>query len=138
MPNLEDDEAGEAVQQQISQENQAQAEDEQEALLDKVPPDFDLAKMHGEANRVKDFTNPKGGSDDFNEEGARCPCCDMPTFKAFPQYPMCTAAKKLDALGSGLPLFYNFKKYVLYIFIMMAVLYGIAAIIVNFMAGNAK
>ena len=26
-----------------------------EKLLNKIPPDFDLAKKHGDANRIKDF-----------------------------------------------------------------------------------
>lgn len=80
-----------------------------EEFLDKVPPDFSMAKKHGEAMRIKNFYSEKEAQDTDEAEKLICECCGMPTFAAIPKYGLCTSTKKLDALGSGFPMFYTFK-----------------------------
>lgn len=117
-------------------ENQGFTSTDIEDMLDRVPPDFDLAKRHGEASKIKNFYDPhdvKG-----TEEGLVCECCGMPTFKMVPKYGMCSNTSKLDALGSGFPLFYSFKKYTLYMFIVMFILVGIYTLIISVSKSDAK
>ena len=57
-------------------------EDEIEKLLNTVPPDFKLAALHGDANRIKDFWDfdkQLSLAHTKNAKDLYCQCCHMPT-----------------------------------------------------------
>lgn len=77
--------------------------------LNKVPPDFDLARIHGEASMVKDVSNLQRNTQDLENKDYYCQCWHMPTFKAAPKYSKCVDIMKLGELGSGFPLYFHSK-----------------------------
>ena len=57
-----------------------------EEILDRCPPDFNLARKHSEANRVKDLVRKNTKIKDLDDEELYCPCCGLPTDKAAPKF----------------------------------------------------
>jgi len=57
-------------------------------LLDKIPPDFTLARIHGDAQRVKNIDTCEYEHSKLNNIELFCPCCQMPTTKSAPLYPL--------------------------------------------------
>ena len=117
----------------------------------KIPPNFEKAKIHGEATRIKDFSKPLNPE---NLEGTQCSCCNGSTFKVYPKFTYFNGLKmgeklndykgifklghELKGLGSGFPLFYNLKSFAIVAFFIMGVIYGLPALLINLLAGNAK
>ena len=54
----------------------------------------------------------------------------MPTLKAVPKYNLCVGIKKLEALGSGFPLFYSFKLFTMIVMFVLFLLQGIYTMII--------
>jgi hypothetical protein len=77
--------------------------------MNKVPPNFDLARKHQDANRVKNIMELSDENAIYNEEEDFCPCCQMPTSKVAPPFKLCTSIFNLEDLGCGFPLYYEFK-----------------------------
>ena len=59
----------------------------EEDPLDVSPPDFELAKIHQNASRVKFMSERKISASLLNNSEMYCPCCQMPTSKAAPKIP---------------------------------------------------
>ena len=108
-----------------------------EEMLDRVPPDFKKAKMHGEASLIKNFFKQHEDVDE-TEEGLICECCGMPTFKLVPKYSICTTTSKFEALGCGFPLFYALKQFVFLVFLGMFLIFGLYAMIINIWNNSAE
>ena len=108
-----------------------------EDILDAVPPDFKLARKHGEASRIKNFFSDKANLHD-DDQDLSCECCGMPTLKAVPKYNLCVGIKKLEALGSGFPLFYSFKIFTMIIMFMLFLLQGIYTIVIAVIEANGN
>ena len=81
------------------EDTHTEEEDEIDDLLDQVPPDFNLAEMHRDANRVKDIREDKEDKQIYENEEDFCPCCQMPTSKVAPLFNLCTDVFNLEDLG---------------------------------------
>ena len=102
-----------------------------ENLLDKVPPDFALAKKHGNANLIKNFGEFNQERMNTDDESNMCECCLMPTTKVVPRFKLCTSIRSLEALGAGFPLFYSFKKFAAISFFTLFAFIGLLSTIIN-------
>ncbi|CAI2381736.1 unnamed protein product [Moneuplotes crassus] len=111
-----------------------------EDILDQIPPDFELAEKHRDANRVKNirdevtFKNTKS----VNKKEDFCPCCQMPTSKSAPLFSLCTNVFNLEDLGCGFPLYYEYKKFIFGIFIAIILIFSITALVFNTNEGKAS
>lgn len=98
------------------------AEDLLDDPLDRVPPDFDKAKKYQDATKVKNIAedaHEKGEGAMFDEAEDFCEFSHLPTSKAAPLFKLCTNTFNLEDLGSGFPLYYEFKKFIFVVFLVM-------------------
>ena len=103
----------------------------QEDMLDKVPPDFSIAKQHKTASAVHRY-------DMRNIESAEsCPCCEMPTTSIIPYNP-CGKVDEMEALGSGFVLYFKLKGYTIIIFAIMSLIIAIYTLSSNTSAGKGN
>ena len=121
-------------------DSEVSADDAEELLddpLDIVPPNFDKAKKHQDATRVKNIAEDVGEVGLYDTEEDFCECCHLPTSKAAPPFKICTSVFSLEDLGSGFPLYYQFKKFIFLVYLVMILVFGIYAIITNLDHDNA-
>ena len=88
-------------------------------LLDKSPPDFDLAMIHRMANMVKNINKASVSKRTITNKNEFCPCWQLPTFEAAPKYSLWMNFYDFIDLGSGIPLYFYFMKYLLVIYFIM-------------------
>lgn len=110
--------------------------DTAEDPLDKCPPDFEFAKKHREANRVKDLHARKIADKDINYKKMYCSCCGLPTKQAAPELSICSKYTKLEDLGSGFPLYYQLKLFTIVIYLAVFIISGVAGLGIYFSAGS--
>lgn len=94
-------------------------------VLDKCPPDFRLAKIHENAQKVKNLDQADYEHSKLDDLKYFWPWCQMPTTESAPLYPMCCSIMELEDLGWGFPLYFYFKKFLGLIYIIMIVLISI-------------
>ena len=68
-------------------------------LMYKFPPNFDLAKIHGNAQRVKNLDQCEYEATKLEDLKYFCPCCQMPTTESAPLYPFCSGNMELEDFG---------------------------------------
>ncbi|KRX01119.1 hypothetical protein PPERSA_08220 [Pseudocohnilembus persalinus] len=83
----------------------------------KVPPNLQLAQKHGKAKKVG-----KLKQDDFNNI-EKCICCNLPIQKD--KYNINTDPNEFSEQGAGIPLFFYYTKYILYILAQVFIIAGI-------------
>lgn len=64
----------------------------------KIPPNWDLAKIHALSRRV--------GNEEEGKDSLTCPCCGYEIERL--KIGLCDNTEKLSFLGAGYPMFYNF------------------------------
>ncbi|CAI2384085.1 unnamed protein product [Moneuplotes crassus] len=84
----------------------------EEEDLEKIPPNFEDARIHQNAQRVKNLDSNKDNKGKIQDKRYYCQCCKMPTTNTQPLYPLCQDTKILEDLGIGYPLYFLFKKYI--------------------------
>ena len=100
--------------------------------MDNVPPDFELAKRHRDANRVKNIMEEEGqGGGMYENEDGFWECCQMPTSMVAPPFKICTSIFNLEDLGCGFPLYFEFKKFIFLTFLIMICVFSFAALVFN-------
>lgn len=94
-------------------------------MLDKCPPDFNLARIHENAQKVKNLDQANYKHSKLDDIKYFWPWCQMPTTESAPLYPMCCNIMELEDLGWGFPLYFYFKKFLGVIYIIMIILISI-------------
>ena len=118
--------------------NTAPDNDDDKELLERCPPDFEWAKKHREANKVKTFEFYDPDDINIDDENLYCKCCKLPLEKAVPLHPLWTDTKNLQDLGAGFPLYYQFKIFTIIVYLVMILVVGIAGIIINLREDKTK
>ena len=81
-----------------------------------MPPDWEAAKLHAEANRV---VNASSTNLDLQNPESYCLCCQMPYPADKDFFELCCPDTELGSMGPGFPLFFIFMKYLMvYLFII--------------------
>ena len=80
-------------------------------MLDKFPPNLKLAKIHGNANLVKNLDQWIIEHSKIEDSKYFCPCWQRPTTEAAPMYPLWWNVMELEDLGCGFPLYFYFKMF---------------------------
>ena len=97
----------------------------------KVPPDFKLAKLHGQARRVcypiKPNQSPTKGS---------CPCCGLPIDNK--QMELCCRTSKLYHLGVCFPIYFDYIRFCFFLLALCAVVGGIHNMYLNMNGFNCE
>jgi hypothetical protein len=79
-----------------------------------IPADWKIARKHAAARRVAIEKRT------FDENDEVCPCCGYEVERR--ELNLCDDVKKLNFLGSGLPLFYNYVVFCIFIlFVQLSV-----------------
>lgn len=89
-------------------------------FLSQIPPDWDAAEAHANANRVVDRSTIKL---DVNNEESFCKCCQMTFPTEDNLYSICADNIELGELGPGFPLFFEFVKYLCYLMFVLTIVY---------------
>ena len=71
--------------------------------MNTIPPNWDKAKLHGEANLVLDSTKTKL---DLDNPESFCPCCQLPYPGEDAYIDLSVSNFDLGFLGPGFPLFF--------------------------------
>ena len=74
----------------------------------------------------------------YNDKNMFCPWCQLPTFNAAPQYSLCVHLLELEDLGWGVPLYFYFQKYLLFVYLTMVLIVSIPATIIYSRENKAK
>ena len=85
-----------------------------------MPPDWEAARKHGEANLV---LNASSTNLDLQNPNSYCPCCQMPFPEGKDFFEMCCPDTELGSMGPGFPLFFIFMKYLLFYMIIITLIY---------------
>ena len=80
-------------------------------MLDKIPPNFELAKVHGNAKLVKNLDQCTIEHSKVEDIKYFWPWWQLPTTAAAPQYPLWWNVMELEDLGCGFPLYFYFKMF---------------------------
>ena len=99
-------------------EEAAVVEDPVWAFMNKMPPDWEAAEKHAEANLVLKNTTLA-----FDKPDSYCPCCQMPFPEESNYYPICAENAELWETGEGFPMFFEFIKYLIYLMIFLSLVY---------------
>ena len=89
-------------------------------FLSQIPPDWDAAEAHANANRVVDRSTVKL---DVNNKDSFCKCCQMTFPTEDNLYSICADNIDLGELGPGFPLFFEFVKYLCYLMLVLTIVY---------------
>ena len=130
------------VKEQGNNEDALLSENEAKEMLedpmDVVPPNFKLWYIHRDANRVKNIVeNDEDGILYENEEDFWA-WCQLPTSKVAPLFRICENVVALEDLGSGFPLYFEYKKFIFIVFLVMSLVIGIIGIIFNYQAKHGS
>ena len=74
----------------------------------------------------------------YNDKNMFCPWCQLPTFNAAPQYSLWVHLLELEDLGWGVPLYFYFQKYLLFVYLTMVLIVSIPATIIYSRENKAK
>lgn len=85
-----------------------------------MPPDWEAAEKHASANLV---VKDSALSIEKDDSGLYCKCCQMPFPEDKNYYPICAGNAELWATGQGLPMFFEFIKYLIYLMIFLSIIY---------------
>lgn len=88
----------------------------------KIPPDWDMAKWHGKANRVLDSENMHL---DIQDKLSYCPCCEMPYPKKKDFFSIYCNNGDLGIMGAGYPLLLELIKHIVYLLFVLTLVYSV-------------
>ncbi|CAI2371715.1 unnamed protein product [Moneuplotes crassus] len=120
------------------EENLHQREHE---ILNSIPPNFDIAMLHGRISRVRQMSKyGRLSSDDLvvsqnkikDGDPYYCPCCHI-LLKNIdsPKYKLNASVYSLKELGIGLPLYFYFKIMIIIVLCILTVMVTIPTMIIN-------
>ena len=77
--------------------------------MDVVPPNFDLWRIHRDANTVKNIPEKDDDGVLYDDKEDFWQWWQLPTSKVAPPYKLWENVLSLEDLGSGFPLYFEFK-----------------------------
>ena len=104
--------------------------------MDVVPPNFKLWHIHRDANRVKNISEKDDDGILYDNEEDFWAWCQLPTSKVAPPFKIWENVFALEDLGSGFPLYFEYKKFMFIVFLVMSLIFGIVGIIFNYQSGH--
>lgn len=105
-------------------------------IHNRVPPDFKLAKIHEESQLFKNLSN-LSLSNIKNDDLRYCRWWKYPTLLEAPRYEYWVNFNEFKWLGSGIPLYFDFNKFLLIIYLIIFIIAGIPNFIIICQASKA-
>lgn len=102
-----------------------QMEDKMEKLLNKIPPDWDVAENYGKANLAYDPSKCTDAYDMNSDKFCHCSQRQIPTEDDF--YPLWNNFV-LGELGEGFPILFQLMKYINWLLFLLMFIFFIPAI----------
>lgn len=97
------------------------------------PPNWELVQRYQKASRVMQIDPEKA-----RLEENICEFSHAPTGDAANPYPHCTGTGKLDLLGSGFPMFFAMKKFIIGMLLVLFIIPGLISFITNIGEDDCK
>lgn len=98
----------------------------------KIPPNIELAKLHGKARRVCVPID----ANSINESTLKCPCCALPIENE--QIELKCHPDKLSHLGVCFPLYFSYIKFCFAMLCLCIAIAGIANLVLNLQGSNCE